>query len=340
MKKFLQARRKTGFEIKRLSGRGAGLGSVESSGKELVDIKAGFNLSMELGAHFNAYGICPEGKMARCTIMQKVLSVPIFNKPVQVAMSMPIMQTAAADAAPLVQEPSASAGKILMVMTNHDRYPSRTERTGLWLAELTHVYDALTEAGYAIDFASPNGGAVPLDPRSLGWPHADAAAKARLNDPAFMALLQSTRAVADIDPGAYRAIFYTGGHGTIWDFRNNADLNRVAESIYRSGGIVSAVCHGLAGLLDLQTEEGRPLLEGRRVTGFSNFEEALSGVKDQVPYQLQSEMEARGGRYEKAVMPFGSFALTDGRLITGQNPRSSKALAQALLAALRNEPAR
>lgn len=100
------------------------------------------------------------------------------------------------------------------------------------------------------------------------------------------------------------------------------------------------MCHGLAGLLDLQAEDGKPLLEGRRVTGFSNLEESLSGVKDQVPYQLQSEMEARGARYEKSLLPFGSFALTDGRLITGQNPRSSKALAQALLAALRNAQAR
>ncbi|OVE48333.1 type 1 glutamine amidotransferase domain-containing protein [Chromobacterium violaceum] len=273
-------------------------------------------------------------------MIQKVPHHAHFQEHSLVAMSMPIMQTATADAALSASQSSAGAGKILMIMTNHDRYPSRAERTGLWLAELTHVYDALEAAGYAIDFASPNGGAIPLDPRSLGWPHADAAAKARLNDPSFMARLQSTQAVADLDPTVYRAIFYTGGHGTIWDFRGNADLKRVAESIYRSGGIVSAVCHGAAGLLDLQAEDGKPLLEGRRVTGFSNFEESLSGVKDQVPYQLQSEMEARGARYEKSLLPFGSFALTDGRLITGQNPRSSKALAQALLAALRNAQAR
>jgi hypothetical protein len=161
---------------------------------------------MRFGAGLYAFGIGRAGKMALCTIIQKVLPMPIFNKPSLVAMPMPITQTATADAAPSIQKSSAGAGKILMVMTNHDRYPSRTERTGLWLAELTHVYDALTEAGYAIDFASPNGGAIPLDPRSLGWPHADAAAKARLNDPAFMARLQSTEAVADIDPGAYRAI--------------------------------------------------------------------------------------------------------------------------------------
>lgn len=254
-----------------------------------------------------------------------------FKRLVLFAMSLLMMKTAAAESAPA---PFASRGKVLLVMTSHDRYPGRDERTGLWLAELTHVYDALTGAGYAVDFVSPKGGAVPLDPRSLGWPHADAAAKARLRDPAFMALLQSTRAAADIDPDAYLAVFYTGGHGTMWDFRDNQALKRAAESIYRHGGIVASVCHGAAGLLALETDDGRPLLEGRRVTGFSNLEETLSGVKDQVPYWLQSELEARGARYEKSWLPFGSFVLTDGRIVTGQNPGSSKEVARALLAAL------
>lgn len=254
-----------------------------------------------------------------------------FKRLVLFAMSLLMMKTAAAESAPAS---AARLGRVLMVMTSHDRYPDRNDGTGLWLAELTHVYDVLTAAGYAVDFVSPKGGAVPLDPRSLGWPHADAAAKARLRDPAFMARLQSTRAAADIDPDAYLAIFYTGGHGTMWDFRDNPALKRAAESIYRHGGIVASVCHGAAGLLELEADDGRPLIEGRRVTGFSNLEETLSGVKDQVPYWLQSELEARGARYEKSWMPFGSFVLTDGRIVTGQNPGSSKEVARALLAAL------
>lgn len=257
----------------------------------------------------------------------------IFKQLALLAISLLMMKTAIAESTPNV---STSAGKVLVVMTNHDRYPSRNDQTGLWLTELTHVYDVLTGAGYAVDFVSPHGGAVPLDERSLGWLYMDAAAKAHLHDPAFMALLQSTKAAADIDPAGYHAIFYTGGHGTMWDFRGNKELKRIAEGVYRRGGIVSSVCHGAAGLLDLETDDGTPLIAGHRVTGFSNLEETLSGVKDQVPYMLQSEMEAKGARYEKSLIPFGSFVLTDGRLVTGQNPGSSKEVAQALLAALQN----
>lgn len=257
----------------------------------------------------------------------------IFKQLALLAISLLMMKTAIAEPTPDVP---LSTGKVLVVMTNHDRYPARSDRTGLWLTELTHVYDGLVGAGYAVDFVSPDGGAVPLDQRSLGWLYMDAAAKAHLHDPGFMALLQSTKAAADVDPMAYRAIFYTGGHGTMWDFRGSKELKRIAEGVYRHGGIVSSVCHGAAGLLDLKADNGRPLIEGRRVTGFSNLEETLSGVKDQVPYMLQSEMEAKGARYEKSLIPFGSFVLTDGRIITGQNPGSSKAVAQALLAALQD----
>ena len=151
-----------------------------------------------------------------------------------------------------------------------------------------------------------------------------------------MVLLQSSKAAADIDPAAYLAIFYTGGHGTMWDFRGNKELKRIAEGVYRHGGIVSSVCHGAAGLLDLETEDGTPLIAGHHVTGFSNLEETLSGVKSQVPYMLQSELEARGGRYEKSIIPFSSFVVIDGRFVTGQNPGSSKEVAQALLATLQN----
>ncbi|AYM76586.1 type 1 glutamine amidotransferase domain-containing protein [Janthinobacterium agaricidamnosum] len=256
----------------------------------------------------------------------------VFKQLFLALMPLLLMQIVAAEPASPKREP----GTVLVVMTNHSQYPSRNDHTGLWLTELTHVYDALKDAGFGVDFVSPNGGAVPLDERSLGWLYIDAAAKNHLKDPAFMAALASTRAAADIDPAGYRAIFYTGGHGTMWDFKGNQDLKRIAEAIYRNGGIVSSVCHGAAGLLDLQDDNGKPLIQGRRVTGFSNTEESLAGIKDQVPYLLQSELEGRGALYDKGFLPFGSFVMTDGRLVTGQNPGSSKEVAQALLAALRN----
>jgi putative intracellular protease/amidase len=256
----------------------------------------------------------------------------VFKQLFLALMPLLFMQIVAAEPAAPKREP----GTVLVVMTNHSQYPSRNDHTGLWLTELTHVYDALKDAGFGVDFVSPNGGAVPLDERSLGWLYMDAAAKNHLKDRAFMAALASTRAAADIDPAAYQAIFYTGGHGTMWDFKGNQDLKRIAEAIYRNGGIVSSVCHGAAGLLDLQDENGKPLIQGRRVTGFSNTEESLAGIKDQVPYLLQSELEGRGALYDKGFIPFGSFVMTDGRLVTGQNPGSGKEVAQALLAALRN----
>ncbi|MDC8757476.1 type 1 glutamine amidotransferase domain-containing protein [Janthinobacterium fluminis] len=259
----------------------------------------------------------------------------IFKKLLCAAMPVLFMKVVAA--APGAQSPASATNvkKVLIVMTNHSQYPSRSDHTGLWLTELTHVYDELREAGYSVDFVSPSGGKTPLDERSLGWLYVDDAAKAHLNDPAFMSSLQSTKAAADTSPAGYQAIFYTGGHGTMWDFRGSKELKRIAEGIYRDGGIVASICHGAAGLLDLQDDSGKPLIEGRHVTGFSNFEETLSGVKDQVPYALQSEMESKGAKYEKSLIPFRSFTVTDGRIITGQNPGSSKEVAQVLLNALK-----
>ncbi len=262
------------------------------------------------------------------SFLRKILYAALPALAVKMVAAAPFAQTEAVAA--------VSKAKVLIVMTNHSRYPGRKDHTGLWLTELTHVYDALRNAGYLVDFVSPNGGVTPLDERSLGWLYVDEEAKAHLNDPAFMQALQSTKAAAETSPAGYQAIFYTGGHGTMWDFKGNKDLKRIAEGIYHNGGIVSSVCHGAAGLLDLQTQDGKPLIEGRHVTGFSNVEEVLSGVKDQVPYSLQTELEGRSAKYEKSLLPFHSFTVSDGRIITGQNPGSSKEVARALLEALRS----
>lgn len=250
------------------------------------------------------------------------------------ALALSLIQTAAAQASPETVASASPKRRVLVVMTNHAAYPSRSDTTGLWLTELTHFYDVLREAGYLMDFVSPRGGKVPLDERSLGWLYRDDSAKAHLKDPAFMGRLEATQSAASVNPSDYLAIYYTGGHGTMWDFKGNQDLKRLAEAIYRQGGIVSSVCHGAAGLLDLQTEGGKPLIEGRQVTGFSNMEEVLSGVQSQVPFSLQDELRARGANYQKSVMPFMSYAVTDGRLVTGQNPSSGKAVGKALLQAI------
>lgn len=228
----------------------------------------------------------------------------------------------------------APGPRVLVVVTNHADYPSRDDKTGLWLTELTHFWDILQEAGFAMDIVSPRGGKSPLDERSLKGFYLDDAARIHLQDQAFMDRLANTRRAADVDPAAYAAIYFTGGHGTMWDFREAPDLKHLAESIYREGGVVSAVCHGNAALVQLQGVDGQPLIAGRRVTGFSNMEERLSGMRSQVPFLLQDAMVATGAKYEKAFLPFTSYAVTDGRLVTGQNPQSSKAVAQQVLAVL------
>lgn len=182
---------------------------------------------------------------------------------------------------------SGSKGKILVVMTNHDKYPSRKDTTGLWVTELTHFYDVAHKAGYQMDFISPKGGAVPLDERSQKWIYMDKQAHAYLADPAFMSRLNNTLQPSEVKASDYKAIYFTGGHGVMWDFPNNPELTALAEQIYRQGGVVSAVCHGVAGILSLKDEQGKALIANRKVTGFSNREESLSGMKNKYPFSLK-----------------------------------------------------
>lgn len=229
------------------------------------------------------------------------------------------------------QSPAKANGKILVVMTNHSAYPSRSDKTGLWLTELTHFYDVALAAGYDMDFVSPLGGQVPLDERSLKSIYLDKSARDHLADSAFMQRLKTTLAPSAINPTQYKAIYYTGGHGTMWDFPTNKALQNISEQIYRQGGIVSAVCHGVGGLLPLQDENGKPLIASKTVTGFANIEETLSGIKSQVPFSLQNGLIERGAKYKQAFVPFTSYVVSDDRIITGQNPQSSKEIAEAVV---------
>lgn len=233
-------------------------------------------------------------------------------------------------------ENNKALGKILVVMTNHSAYPTRTDTTGLWLTELTHFYDVAKAAGYEMDFVSPKGGAVPLDERSLKSIYVDKSAKAHLADPQFMQRLRTTLAPSAVEPARYKAIYYTGGHGTMWDFPKNLELKNISEKIYQQGGVVSAVCHGVGGLLPLQDAQGKALIAGRTVTGFANIEETLSGIKSQVPFSLQDGLVEKGAKYKRAFLPFTSYIISDDRIITGQNPQSSKEIAKAVVARLKS----
>lgn len=153
-----------------------------------------------------------------------------------------------------------------------------------------------------------------------------------------MTRLQNTLSPSAIDPAQYKAVYYTGGHGTMWDFPDNKALQTISEQIYRQGGIVSAVCHGVAGLLPLQAENGTTLIAGKTVTGFANIEETLSGIKSQVPFSLQDQLIERGAKYKRAFIPFTSYVIRDDRIITGQNPQSSREIAKAVVKHLKTLP--
>ncbi|MCY1702049.1 type 1 glutamine amidotransferase domain-containing protein [Deinococcus sp. SL84] len=219
--------------------------------------------------------------------------------------------------------------KILVAVTNIAKYPEQDRATGLWLAEAVHFVKKMQEAGYDMDYVSPLGGYTPIDPHSLE--QADATDWQWYQDHDFMARLGATHRPDELDAADYAAIYYTGGHGTMWDFPEDRGLQALANAIYRDGGYVTAVCHGVVGLLNIQDDQGQPLLQGREVTGFSNEEETLVGLQDAVPFLTEDALKAKGGQYRKAEQPWAEFAVADRRLITGQNPASGGKVAELLL---------
>jgi putative intracellular protease/amidase len=224
--------------------------------------------------------------------------------------------------------------RILQVVTNVGHYDDPSHPTGLWLSELVHSWNVFAQAGYEQTIVSPLGGASPLEPRSLRFPNSDRAANAWHADPGRMALLQHTSSPDQIDPADYDAIYFTGGHAVMYDFPDSEGLQRLTRQIWERGGIVSSVCHGYCGLLNTRLSDGTLLVAGRRLTGFAWQEEVLARVDKLVPYNAEAEMKRRGARYGKALIPFSSHVVTDGRLVTGQNPGSAKATARAVVAAL------
>lgn len=226
--------------------------------------------------------------------------------------------------------------RILNVVTNVGHYDDPDHPTGLWLSELTHAWHIFEQAGFEQTLVSPAGGAVPLEPRSLKFPSYDKTAKDWHNDPAKMALLQNTLSPEQIDSADYDAIYFTGGDAVMYDFPDSEGLQRITREIYERGGIVSSVCHGYCGLLNTRLSGGEYLIAGKKMTGFAWTEEVLARVDKLVPYNAEEAAKERGALYEKAKLPFVSFAVIDGNLITGQNPGSAKETATKVAAALSN----
>jgi len=213
--------------------------------------------------------------------------------------------------------------KILMVVTSHGTLgKNEGAPTGYYLSEVSHAYYAFKKAGFAVDFTSPEGGKPPVD----GLEIEDEENTRFLNDEAAQQAIQNSIPAALVNADDYRAVYYAGGHGTMWDFADEENLQKISRRIYETGGVVSAVCHGPAGLVNIRLSNGKYLVDGKTVSTFTNEEEAAVKLDKTVPFALESKLIERGATIEKAD-PFQKKTVTDQRLVTGQNPASAKDVA-------------
>lgn len=224
--------------------------------------------------------------------------------------------------------------KILLVLTSHDQLGDTGKKTGFWLEELAAPYYALKDAGAEIVLASPKGGQPPLDPKSDD-PDAQTDDTRRFKaDPEAQAALASTVVLSSVKAEDFDAVFYPGGHGPLWDLANDADSIALIEAFAKADKPTGFVCHAPGVLKSVNGPDGKPLVNGRKVTGFTNSEEEAVGLTDVVPFLVENVLTANGGDYSKGP-DWGSYVLTDGKLLTGQNPGSSHAAAEALLKLLK-----
>jgi putative intracellular protease/amidase len=220
--------------------------------------------------------------------------------------------------------------KILMVLTSHDQLGNTGEKTGFWLEEFAAPYYAFKDAGADITLASPLGGQPPLDPKSDDpSSQTDDTRRFKADAPA-QALLASTAKLQDVSATDFDAVFYPGGHGPLWDLAENASSIALIEAMLKAGKPVAAVCHAPAVLRHPKSDNGGSVVNGKSVTGFTNTEEAAVGLTDVVPFLVEDMLKKNGGSYSRGT-DWQPHVVTDGLLITGQNPASSEPAAQALL---------
>jgi putative intracellular protease/amidase len=221
--------------------------------------------------------------------------------------------------------------KILFVVTSHSTKGSTGQPTGYYLAEVSHAWEVLKNAGYEIDFVSPLGGKPPVDGYNLN----DAVNKTFVDDVVYQNKINNSLTPSQVNVSDYAAIYYAGGHGTMWDFADNIELAKIAATIYEAGGAVAAVCHGPSGLVNIKLINGKYLVEGKKVNAFTNEEEIAVKLENVVPFMLETKLIERGATFEKAGL-WQEKVVVDGRLITGQNPASAKKVGEELLKILDN----
>jgi len=230
-----------------------------------------------------------------------------------------------------IRSQTTNGKKALIICSSAEKYGTIDKATGVWLGEAVHFYEVMENAGIETDLCSPRGGYVPIEPVSLqsfnvpsDWKY--------YADEKFRFKLGHSLKPEEIKPDDYFVIYFAGGHGAMFDFADNTKLQEISRKIYESNGVVSSVCHGAVGLLNIKLSDGKYLISGKKVTGFSNQEEDLNNSTAHVPFMTETELKKRGATYEKAPAPFTNFAITDGRLVTGQNPLSGGNVGKRVLA--------
>ena len=219
--------------------------------------------------------------------------------------------------------------RALIVCTNHASFPTKPQKTGLWLSEATHFYDELADRNLPYDIASPNGGPIPIDERSVD--RRDTTNEKWHNNTDFRQKLENSLSLADVNPAKYQILYLAGGHGALWDFPENKRLQDIIRQVYESNGMIAAVGHGTGGLLNVQLSDGSAMLTNRQVTGFCNIEEKIARLDDEVPFSLEDVLRQKSDCYSKGMIPFLPHIEVDERLITGQNPLSARKVGRKVM---------
>ncbi len=226
-----------------------------------------------------------------------------------------------------------NAKKVLLVVTSHSDLGTTGKKTGYYLPEVSHPYYRLRDAGYEVDIGSPQGGTPPLDENSRNLEDPDN--KRFLATAEDWSKMTQSLKLSEIDSSQYRGIVFAGGHGTMWDFADSADIQRLAAEIYEANGVVAAVCHGPAALVNVRLSNGRYLVAGKTVSVFTDEEERAAELTEIVPFLLEKTMRERGANIQKAALWQQSVAV-DGRLVTGQNPASASELGKQVVRVLQS----
>ncbi|GAB3125521.1 type 1 glutamine amidotransferase domain-containing protein [Streptomyces calidiresistens] len=213
--------------------------------------------------------------------------------------------------------------KVLFALTSHDTLGDTGRKTGFYVPEVAHPARVFREAGFEVAYVSVKGGAAPQD----GINKDDPVVSAFLADEAVQEALAATPAPGDLKAEDYDVIYFAGGHGTMWDFPGSRELAELAAAVYERGGVVAAVCHGPAGLVNLRLSDGTYLVEGKQISSFTDEEEAAVGLTEVVPFLLESKLAERGAKITKAP-DFTEHAVADSRVVTGQNPASAAKVAE------------